>query len=380
MAMWLLLARHWGPAQFGEFNVLFAFAAISGVIADFGLDVLITRRTAGRGQRIGPSLVRMKAFTTLGAWFLFMLAAPFLGLAMLETLLLLSGAAALSVTGFLNGLLRGVGRLDLEAKLGLAQKTAFFVGGVLLVDGGSGIPAVATLYLITHLATLIATAVLCAPHTAQLAPAPTERLGAVALTALPLWATALLAATLGRLDLFLLEALRGGDEVGHFAAAWRLAEGSFIVATAYVTALFPRLVRAAHGEAPLAPLVSRAARVLTIGGLLAAAAGALLAPWLTDLLYGHDYGASSPLLGTLFAALPLLLLSGLLSHTHLATGRVRPVIVAQLAAIATNLLIGLLLIPQWGPMGAVAGLLGRELVLLALLALPLLRSPTCTAS
>lgn len=374
MGMWLFLARHWGPARFGEFNVLFAFAAISGIVADFGLDVLVTRRTAGRRQRIGPTPARLKGAITLSAGVLFAVIAHIAGLPPLESLLLLGGAAALSLTGFLNGLLRGCGRLDLEAKLGLAQKASFSLGGIALVDGGAGITAVALLYLTSHLLTLAATALFAARHAVGLSPAPAEGLRGVLFETLPLWTAALLAATLGRIDLFLLEALRGGGEVGHFAAAWRLAEGAFIVATAYVTALFPRLVRAAHGEEPLTPVVMRAARLLGLAGVAAAAAGALLAPWLTGLLYGEEYAASAPLLRVLFATLPLLLLSGLFSHTLLAAGRAGPVIAALLAAIASNLLLDLWLVPLWGPMGAAAGLLGRELVLLALLTLTIHRS------
>ncbi|GAB6040560.1 oligosaccharide flippase family protein [Endothiovibrio diazotrophicus] len=374
MGTWLLLARYWEPERFGQFNVLFAYAAINGIIADFGLDVLITRHVAGHGERITAAAIRLKLLTSGAALASFLTAAPLLGFPIAETALLLCGATALSATGFVNGLLRGIGRLDLEAKAGLAQKTLFFVASALVVRDGGGLTAVATLYLLTHLLTLGAVSALALRHSTRLSPPPSRRVKEIALEALPLWMTALLAATLGRLDLFLLDALRGSDEVGHFSAAWRLAEGGFIVATAYVTALFPNLVKVARQGGSLSPLVAGATRLLAAGGVTAAAAGALAAPWLTTLLYGSAYAPAVPLLRGLFLSLPMLLLSGLFAHALVAMGQVRPFIFAQLIAILANVAVDLALIPAWGALGAVGGLVVRELVLFAILGATIFRS------
>ena len=60
IGLWLVLARWWGIDQFGQFNYLFAYAAVCGLCCDFGLDVLLTRYVAREGPITPRSFLTIK--------------------------------------------------------------------------------------------------------------------------------------------------------------------------------------------------------------------------------------------------------------------------------------------------------------------------------
>ena len=63
MFLWVVLARLWGPDRYGWFNYLFVIITLSGVAADFGLDVLLTRSVAAGIKGIPRALLHLKFIT-----------------------------------------------------------------------------------------------------------------------------------------------------------------------------------------------------------------------------------------------------------------------------------------------------------------------------
>ena len=107
MFLWVVLARLWGPDRYGWFNYLFVIITLSGIAADFGLDVLLTRSVASGIKGIPRTLLRLKFITVFGSL------ATFSALALCSSsgfvkpfLLLLTGGLFFSSTNFLHGFLR----------------------------------------------------------------------------------------------------------------------------------------------------------------------------------------------------------------------------------------------------------------------------------
>lgn len=379
IVLWLVLARWWGPEAFGQFNYLFAYAAVCGLCCDFGLDVLLTRRVARSGPWTPRTFAAAKAGVVLGSLALFLVGGWVLGMPPAVVVLLL-GVVLLSATNFADGIVRGMDRLDIEARIGIVQKLVFIGGSVAgVVVWGGGALWVALCYLFSHVVGVAATTrvtwVKDWLRLAQGEGSAARVLGG----AWPLWAVALLTGLAVRVDLFFLQWLAGERAVGTYSAAARLIEGLVLLGMAYISAVFPRLVQAMDDRERIRWLIRRSMAVLIAGGAGIAIVGYFISPWLMETLFGVEYAASTGILRLLLPAVAVVYVTGFLGHTLVAVGWQRAYLVALVAAVIVNILVDYWAVPVWGAYGAVAGFWARELVLVALLLALVGRSGRWTA-
>ena len=364
MLLWVALARLWGPDRYGWFNYIFVIITLSGVMADFGLDVLLTRSVASGIKRIPRGLLNLKFVTVSGSmavfgaaawWFPAGLSRPFL--------LLLAGVLLFSGTNFLNGFLRGIDRLDLEAKVGLLQKSTFVlcsIFGVWVMH--YGLLWVGLCYLISHVLGFCLTWGLMLPYRPLVLRDALERGSPYKSLshAWPLLCIALLMFLSLRLDIFLLKWLADPRTVGIYAAAFRFIEGFVLISTAYLLALFPRLVALREETGVFSSMVKRSLALLAAGGLLAAILIWWGAPYLTKGLLGPSFFTSEEILRGLAIVLPALFTSALLGQILIAHSKQHLYALVLGAGVAISVAVDLWTIPRWGAWGAVVGVWVRE--------------------
>ncbi|MBJ9976475.1 oligosaccharide flippase family protein [Pseudomonas sp. S75] len=154
-----------------------------------------------------------------------------------------------------------------------------------------------------------------------------------------------------RADYLLIGALLGSTALGHYAMASAAAELLLIVPEAVTTPLMKRLLQQDAGMDRLTPLALRLTATVMLGACLGMA---LIGQWLIVTLFGAAYQPAYPAL--------LALLPGLLGLCHASIlrldllGKHRPGAVSLMMAVGAvgNLLLNVLLIPQWGIVGAAA--------------------------
>lgn len=367
VVLWLVLARWWGPEAFGQFNYLFAYAAICGVCCDFGLDTLLTRRVARAGPWTPRGFVVAKIGVVLGFFFLFLAGGWVLGMPPTVFVLLL-GVVLLSLTSFADGIVRGMDRLDIEARIGILQKLVFIGGsitGVMVWDGG-GI-WVAVCYLVSHAFALAATVKVALARTWLRLSEGEQKVVRVLRQAWPLWSVALLTGLAVRIDLFMLQWRADEEAVAAYAAAARLIEGVVVLGTAYMMAVFPRIAQAWRDPRRVRLLVRRSVVILTMAGLVIGGVGYVASTWLIELLFGPEYRVAGGVLRMLFPAVALVYISGLLGHALVAIGRQNAYLAALVLAVIVNAAVDYVLIPVLGAHGAVAGFWAREVILVCIL-------------
>jgi len=370
MVLWLTLARCWGAGPFGRFNFLYAYAATWGILFDFGLDLLLTRFVSARGGGIPSSLIRVKAGVLAVGYLLCLATARWAGWAEFPVLAVLAaGVALFSVTTFVNGFLRGMERLDVEAGISLAQKVTFMIPALLgVLYAQQSLAWVAAAYMGSHVLGLMATM-------AYVWPRPEFRvMGKLAFplkdsfrASFSFWLISLFTIAGQRLDLFMLQALGTEEQVGLYSAAFRIVEGFVYFQVAFMAGFFPRLVQRAGDDKEFGAIVKRSAGLLFFGGLLVAAINQLCAPVWVPVLFGEEFRASAAALQALGWSLPCLYTSAVLGHALVACGRQRLFMAALLVALLANGGLDRMLIPLWGLRGAVAGFCCREGLLLMLL-------------
>ena len=165
-------------------------------------------------------------------------------------------------------------------------------------------------------------------------------------------------------DLVLLGLLVTMNQVGVYAAAFKIFMLGFTLVGLYILVVLPHLVH--HGSVSVRQLSSEVGSLLWKLMALAvplAVVGAASAPWMIELAFGAEYaGATTPMRLLILATLALLV-AGHYRPAILALGEHRRDLGNVGASSAVHLGLKLLLIPFFGLAGAAAGTLIGEVTL-----------------
>jgi len=155
-----------------------------------------------------------------------------------------------------------------------------------------------------------------------------------------------------RLNLYLVSHFLDSDAVGHYSVAAALLMMMAILPQAIDQAFLPKVTAryaAGGGQERMTPLISRLSLIISAACAFAMAIGAWPLVW---VLYGQEY---LPAVGALLVLLPsVTVLCGMAVLSSALQARGRPIwnSVGAVVGFTANGILGLLLIPHWGIMGA----------------------------
>lgn len=274
----------------------------------------------------------------------------------------------LSLTTLLNGIFRSLERLDLEAKIGIFQKLWFFAAsviGVVLLE--QGMFWVAAAYFSSHLIGVSLTLILIIKYHWFNLSYSSYNIKYIYSHTWPLFIAAFLTVLSVRIEIFLLQYFHGEQAVAIYSAVIRLMDGLVIISTAYMAAVFPRLVTLVSKISHFIALLKHSLLILFVIAGLIVIIGYVLTPWGINFLYGEDYNKSIIVLRSLLPILPILFLAALLGQVLVALERQKWFMIALSIALSFSIVIDIFSIPYWYELGAVVGYWSREILLFLLL-------------
>jgi len=370
------LGRRLGVDAFGRLAFFLGFAALFGVIIDFGLSIVAAREVR-RGEE-GTAAVR----DLLPFEFLLLPACVALavgggaalglrGMELVWTALAVTAIGIGSFIEFIFALFRGIGRVEVESIGSIAQKALFVALGIAAILAGYGITAAIAALLASEIA-LFAVAAVAARRRFGLRFFATlgrlrERLRFVLRMALPIFLAQAFSLLYFRIDIIMLKAFHGDGEVGIFSAPHKLIEGFHLLPAAVFAALFARLASLAGG--PREDLDRYAGRLwaglwsLAVAGLAMGLGWADIAMAIT---FGERFSASAPSLRWLSAAIAIMYPNYLLTQLLIVRGKVTAYAAIAGICAAANIAANIFLIPRFGATGAAAATAGTEALLCAL--------------
>ncbi|MEK7216682.1 MAG: flippase [Chloroflexota bacterium] len=185
-------------------------------------------------------------------------------------------------------------------------------------------------------------------------------------TAAPLMLNGFLNTIFFRIDILLLQAMRGAETVGLYATAYKFIDGLLLVPTFVTLALFPLLSRFAD-ESPerLGRTYRQAVKALVLVAVPIAAGFTFLAEDVLRFFFGDTYAPAAPALRLLVWFLPLSYLNGVTQYLLIAVNRQRLITLAFGLGAAFNILANIAVIPQFGMEGSAVVTVFSEVVLLA---------------
>ncbi len=371
LAFFVTMARELGAEGLGVFSFALALTGALLVAAGFGTDELLAREVARDPARAGQDLsdvTALKLVTSVG------LVALACGIAWVggyshetQVVVLLVGIGV-AVEVFVkswHALFQAHERLGLVSACIIFQRTVTAIAGVAALRSGAGVVAASAIFAAGSVLTLVLAEVILRSTIAVRRRKP-SRAGALQLLrrGVPIGSAALLFILLLRLDVALLSLLAGQEEVGVYAAAFRLVEGTQFIAWAFCAAMLPWLSRAGAGSGgDMGRAVGLGLKAMAVVLLPIALTFVCFAHPIVTVAYGEDFAPS---------AQPLVLL-GITSVTFglyffasmVLIARDRPGRIARIVALVMvqNLVCNLIFVPRYGADGAAAVALSSGLLL-----------------
>lgn len=247
--LFLLLARLWGPTEFGLFAFVFSLAALLTLLVDFGFHVYLLREVAATPER-ASILIREALRTKVMLAVIAVGIGPLLVVAMGVNILppqlalpLFLAALLASFADFFVAPLRALGLFDQETiVITLANLVQFAAAGAVAWTGGGVVLVAWAIFVSRGIYLILAYQRL---HTVcpLVKRQPTMELGPIA-TLRRVWtygAEGALGTAWNQLDIVLVRALCGREAVGIYSAGQKIVGGIYAMAPVVGNVMIPRL-------------------------------------------------------------------------------------------------------------------------------------------
>lgn len=379
IAFFVVMARELGQDGFGDFMFALSLSTVLVLASGFGTEELLAREVARDHTRVHGYLANVAVVKAGTSVILLIVAAVIVNLgdwpaeARAAVYIVGVGVALENLGRTWHSVFTAYERLGMISISLVVQRTLTAGVGIAVLLAGGGVVAVSVVFAAGALiGLLIATQVLRRFVVAPRWEIDRSRWLPLVKAGVPIGLAALLFTILLRLDATLLGLLTGGDdntEVGVYAAAFRLVEGTLFVSWAFTASVLPWLSRQTV-DASVARGYELGIKAITSVLMPVGLGFVLLASPLIHLLYGPDYDdAVLPL--QLLGVMTVLYGLNSLASTVLIT-RDRPQDFTWIVAFVTleNVVLNLIMIPKYGADGTAfnAALSG---VLLAVLSISL---------
>jgi O-antigen/teichoic acid export membrane protein len=363
LAFYIVLARELGTDSFGDFMFALSLTTVLTTAAGFGTDNLLAREVAREPGRVHHFLTNLVAIKLLGTSALVLLAVGIVALAgkpsaaVLAVAIVGAGVAVETITKTWYSVFQAFERMSLISASLIVNRTVTAAIGIAVLLLGGGLIAVSFIYLLGSL--LGAAIAIWALRRYVLVPRreiDRSRWMGLIKAGIPIGIAAFLFSVLLKVDASLLGFLGGEDsseEVGVYAAAFRIVEATMFLSWSFGAAALPWFAR--HGPQVAMPLshgYELGVKVITAMFLPLGLTLVFFSGGIVELLYGDQYqGAELPLslLGVTAA------LYGINHFTAtLLTARDQPQRFARAAGVVAvqNVIMNLVLIPEYGADGA----------------------------
>lgn len=362
LALGTLMAREFGPTEFGVFNYVTAYVAVLASFASLGMQTIVVRE-----------IVSARATTRS-------LATAFL--------LHLSAGAALAVIGVLIAVLMigwdrgaqitwGICVLALSIPLKASDVVRYWFEAmvdarkIVLVEfrvwilflaakaiallTGFGLKAIFTLVFAEVLVTFLVFSLLCKQHIVGKTDLRPARDSARALLkeSWPLMISAASIMLYMRLDQLMIGHYQGQAAVGIYSAATRIGEAWYFLPLALVSSAFPALIRVRlHDTQRYQSNLRIIATAICLLAYAVAIVTTVLADYIVVGLYGAPYAASADVLKIYVWGGAFVGVSTLAGRWLVAEGLTYFAAVRSVIGAVVNIALNALLIPRLGVLGA----------------------------
>ena len=183
---------------------------------------------------------------------------------------------------------------------------------------------------------------------------------------MPLGFLSLVVFSYTRIDTIILGRLVGPEQVGYYAAAYRLTEGSLAIALAVSRTALPAFALTVASGREVFSRYRAGLRYLSPVAVAVSTSYALTAPFVVSLLYGDAFSPSATAVAILSLGVGFVFINQLSTSLLVGMGRYKLLLLISVIVLALNLVTTTALVMKWGFQGAAIATTVTEGVNLAL--------------
>jgi O-antigen/teichoic acid export membrane protein len=375
----LWIARGLGPERFGLYTLAFVYVSFFATVIDNGLNIVVTRAIAREpddaGRLVGNALV-LKTLLCLPLMGLAVVLAhaPWAPPGLRDLVAVASGLILVTGLSAVNALFQARAQMAWVVGGDLVARALFLIGAPMVIRAGGSLETLFAVQVASMAAGLLLP---LGRALVELAPRlridPSVWRGLVG-PAAALSASLALGMLTARFDMMVLPAVASPRAVGQYAAAFRLVDLLLLLPALMLQVVFPAFVARAGAVDALEARFRRVERVLALLGLPAAVFLTMAAGPVLVVTGGAAYAGGASSLALLAWGMMAVYLSNGMLYVLVATGRSQALLGWSAAGAAASVLLGLVLAPRFGPIGAAAATVTAHTIVLLGLSSVLWRS------
>jgi polysaccharide transporter, PST family len=352
------LARYLGPVQFGGLNFAISFIALLVPITTLGLENIVIKNIIHEPQKndevMGSALVLRLMSSFLTCLLIFVIALLTAGQ---EKSLLV---AILSLTLVFQSLdiVDCYFQAQMQSKFAvIARVSAFLIGTsirLLFIFLRAPVWWFALSYSIEAAFTAAGLAVAFRSSGGRFLKWRARAIQAVELLkqSWPVLFSAMAIMVYMRIDVVMLEALKGDRAVGIYATATKISEIWYFIAMAIVSSVSPAIIRSFDQPETFNLNIQRLFSLMSLISVVIGSFIALAAPLIIRLLYTDEFAAAAPVLAVHVWASVFVFLGVAQSPWDISQNLLKLTFYRSLTGAAANILLNFILIPKYSAMGA----------------------------
>ncbi len=353
-----LLTRYLGVAQYGIYNLVFAYLASFGIFSDFGLQLSLVKYFSGgkTTDEFKSAYFALKLILTILSIFLAIILLALFPYSPTIKMAIIVGSLAVGV-GYMNGygaaVLQSKMKLDTAALLEVINRIVTVVAIVAFVWFKWNIYAIISSILIGNIITL-AINIYITPEYFRLKHLPPLILPITIIkSSFLIGITSLLAMLYFKIDTMMLSVMKTTTDVGIYSLSYKLFENIIMLWAFYMASIYPLMSGYIHksDQKNLKLLLKTSAIVLVVFSLVTLAVGYIAAPLAINILGGKGFTESILPFRILLFAIPLVFLNNIFYFLLLSFSRVKWILWVLLISLGFNFIVNLYAIPRFNYIG-----------------------------
>lgn len=373
----ILIARTYGPENYGDFTLITTYVALFYLISDFGFNAIVLEKIQNQNNK----KEYFKTLLGLRVFWSFILV--FISISLLSLLPQTHGfnnAVRIGIIIFslsiITQSITTTANVIFQNKLRYDQASlALFTGSLLnlilvifFTSNNSPLIFIITSFLLGNLLTSITSLFLSKKTDSEIDLLPSfnfSKFKEIFINSVPLGVTLVFNLIYFRADTFILALTRSQEEVGNYGLAYRFFETVLVLPTFFMNTLYPLFLSVKNNPESLKKTVSKSFKILLIISIFTSLIFLIIAPNLISISGGAKFDQSTTALRLLSLSFPSFFLSSLYMWLLITLGKRKILAAIYGSSMILNIILNLIFIPAFGiPAAALTTLLGETLILI----------------
>lgn len=353
------LTRYLGVEGYGQYNLIFAYLGLFGVLVDFGFFLLQVKEIVthpDREEYILGNILGLKIVLSLVVFAVAYLVALWVYDDPLVTSGILVGIisqASISMLHIPNSLFQAKLQMQNVAISNVLSRITYGGAVIWAIQSDLGMLNIIAVISASNLLTLLWMMYL-ANRSVRIRPQWDFGYWKKFITrAIPLGAMTVLAMIYFRIDAVMLEHISGSYALGIYSTPYRILDVILSLPVIFMSSVFPIMTQAiSQGSEHLQRIFTKALNYSIMGAAPLVAGSIVLALPIITLLAGPEFAPAAPALQVLVWVTGLSFIGAVLNYTVIAVEQQRILIFPYTVATAFNILANIIVIPRYSYMGA----------------------------